>query len=390
MPIRVLTLVDHDLPGIEPGGAQRSVQNVADRLGGDLDVSVAGTLGDGDRRFVRTLRAHVARVPHDVLYLHGLSQRAVLVPLAMRRAGLLPSTPVVIAPRGALAAAAGTGRASALDDHSAVRRARARAFVQLVRASGLTDDVLWHAMTPYECDDIVRLFGTSVRVRVAPDVPAVTPPTVPDAPMRRQKIAGEIRIGLVARVCRGSNIRAVLPIVESLRGRRVTLDVYGPITDVGYWRACERAIAMLAPHVAVRAHGNLPAAITSRVWTSHHVCLVPTDGDRFGHTLLDALSAGCPVVAGDRAPWRDLEYHGVGWDLPLDAPRRFGAALQRVTDMGDGEFREWSDRAAAFSSARRADPAALDATLALFQEATATTRVAVPAVQGAARPALAA
>lgn len=381
MPIRVLTLLDHDTAGAEPGASLRSVQNMAERLVGELDIRVASAPWGGRGSLPHAVRALVAGTPHDVLYLHGFAWRSVIAPLVLRRAGLVATGPVVVAPRGAFSNHTARGA------RARTRGGRTRARV--TRASGIVDDVLWHAASAHECDDIVQAFGTSARVCVAADVAAVADAGGFDATRRREKQSGELRIGLVARVDRDSNILAALRLIEPLRGRRITLDVYGPIVDVSYWRACERAIAALPSNVAVRAHGELPEAARAHIWASHHVCLVPTDGDLARHTLMDALSAGCPVIAGSRAPWRDLEYTGVGWDLPLDAPERFRAALQRVADMPDGEFREWSVRAAAFARERRAESAAIEATLALFHEAAGHRR-SEPAARPTSHPALAA
>ncbi|HEY0777080.1 MAG TPA: glycosyltransferase [Gemmatirosa sp.] len=375
MPIRILTLLDDDANGGDAAGRSRALDNVAQQLGGDLDVHVVER-GNQDTRQV--LRDAIATTPHDVLYLFGLAPRRITAVLALQRLGLVPPAPVVVAPDGTIRAGGGA--------QSALRRG----YLRAIRRSGVLRDVLWHASGARECDDLVQVLGTTARVRIAP--PLVGNTAAVDAARnerRRDKRVGELRIGVVARIDRESNVLAAIAMAGALRGR-VTLDVYGAVADAGYWRACEQAIVALPADVVVRAHGPLPAAIAARVWASHHVCLVPSDGERATHVLHDALSAGCPVIVGDRAPWRDLEAQGIGWDLPISAPARFRAALQRCADMTQDELGEWGMRAAAYARARRDDAAVPDATVALFREAVADARIGAATTPAAARPALAA
>ncbi len=77
----------------------------------------------------------------------------------------------------------------------------------------------------------------------------------------------------------------------------------------------------------------------------HDLFFLPTLGENFGHVILEALCAGCPVLISDQTPWRGLEEKGVGWDLSLSKPEMFREVLQRCVDMNDEEYMKWSERA---------------------------------------------
>ena len=77
----------------------------------------------------------------------------------------------------------------------------------------------------------------------------------------------------------------------------------------------------------------------------HDLFFLPTLGENFGHVILEAFCAGCPVLISDQTPWRDLQGKGIGWDLPLDRPDLFQDVLQNCVDMNSLEYVKWSDRA---------------------------------------------
>ena len=112
-----------------------------------------------------------------------------------------------------------------------------------------------------------------------------------------------------------------------------------------------------------------PWAWTTSALSSRKVTcfLFPTGGENFGHVILEALCAGCPVLVSDQTPWRDLEAKGVGWDYPLDEPQRFRSTIDELVGMGDAEFQRRARSAAAFGRSIASDPRTEDATRDLFR-----------------------
>ncbi len=75
------------------------------------------------------------------------------------------------------------------------------------------------------------------------------------------------------------------------------------------------------------------------------------------------------MLISDQTPWRDLQSKGVGWDLPLEQPERFRAALQRCINMNSQEYRTWSQRARAFGIEQARDQIIVDPYRKLFDYA---------------------
>lgn len=415
----VLALMDYYLPGVRAGGPVRSVQHLGERLGEavavrvltrDRDVGDAapypGT-GPGwhERGPLRVrylppgalgpagLARAIRETPHDVLYLNSLfSPRFSILPLLLRRVGRLPRRPVVLAPRGELhpgALGGGWGPgvprplARALPPPRAVKK---HLYLGACRAAGLLRGVLWQASSPEEARDIRRHAGAGARIMVAPDLGPL-PPAAPPPP--RQKEPGRLRVLFLSRIVPKKNLHGA---IEILRGvdAQVELEIHGPAEDAAYWQSCRRALETLAPNVRAAYRGPVAHAEVPGVLRRSHVLLLPTRGENFGHVILEALVEGCPVLVSDQTPWRGLAARGAGWDLPLDRPEAFCAALERCAAMDAAEYDRLSRGAAEYGRRVAADPGPERENAALFRAAAAEAPARRPTDDGGPRPTAAA
>jgi glycosyltransferase involved in cell wall biosynthesis len=85
------------------------------------------------------------------------------------------------------------------------------------------------------------------------------------------------------------------------------------------------------------------------VLASHDLFFLPTRGENFGHAILEALSAGLPVLISDQTPWGNLEREGAGWALSLDNTKRFAEKVDQVAAMQEPEHAETRARALRFA-----------------------------------------
>jgi glycosyltransferase involved in cell wall biosynthesis len=86
-----------------------------------------------------------------------------------------------------------------------------------------------------------------------------------------------------------------------------------------------------------------------QVLQEHHLFVLPTFGENFGHAIFEALLAGKPVLISDKTPWLGLEKKKLGHDLPLESAG-FDRALRFYASMDQAAYDEWSK--AAWSYAR--------------------------------------
>jgi glycosyltransferase involved in cell wall biosynthesis len=301
-------------------------------------------------RLIRVLRG----TPHDVLYLNSLfSIPFSLVPQLLRRFGLIPRRPLVIAPRGELDANALSLKAS-----------RKRIYLSLVHLLGLLKDAVWHAATDDEAAAIHRTFGRSARVLVARDI---SEPPGPPSP-RPAKTPGSLDIVFLSRISPMKNLDFAIEVLRGVRGQ-VRFNIYGPIEDSAYWAACRRVADGLPGNVTVEYKGIAAPHEVAAIVAGHHLYFLPTRGESFGHAIAEALVAGCPVLISDRTPWRELESRHAGWDLPLSEPQRFAAAIERCVGMSAEELAVWSAGATALGREFAQDPTLDAAYRGLFRTA---------------------
>lgn len=351
------------LPGYRAGGPIRSISNLLEELSGDFAFKVVtrerDLAGDapypgiepdrwsrrgaidvlylsppklGTRRMIR----EIGGIEFDLIYLNSFfSFRFSILPLVMLRLGLIPSKPVVLAPRGEFSPGA-----------LGIRGWKKRLFIFLASLIRLHRRITWHATSPDEIDDIRRVFGQGATVVGAPNL--VRPIRPEPKRARREKQPGTLTIAFLSRISPKKNLDFALKTLRGV-GAAVTLDICGPVCDRGYWRKCRKIIASLPENIKVLYHGELPYPETREFLSRRDIFYLPTRGENFGHAVWEALSAGCPALVSDLTPWRGLEEKGAGWDLPLARPDLFEAVLRRAAAMNDTELEEWSRRAGDFA-----------------------------------------
>lgn len=375
---RVLVVLDYFLPGFKGGGSVRTVANIVERLGDEFDFHVVTRDRDiGDpapyrgiepgwtRRSgyrVRYLAPEeitpwgVARAVrpwrYDLLYLNSLFSTINVLFLLLRRSGRIPSTPVVLAPRGELA-----------EQALALKATKKTVYLTAVRRLGMVRGINWQASNEEEEADIQRSFGGPVTV--AMDVPptgeTADHPTPPKTP-------GTARFVFLSRLDRKKNLAMAIELVAAAAGD-VLLDIYGNRYDEPYCRRCETLIAELPGGARCSFKGPLAHEDVLATLSGYHFFLLPTLNENFGHVILEALSAGLPLLISDQTPWVALERRGIGFELPLDDRSAFDAGMRRCIDMDESSYRRMSESAVAAARACMRDESPLHQTRRLLRSA---------------------
>ena len=379
--MRILGFVDYYLPGYLAGGPVRTISAMVDTLGREFGFWILTRNHDLGSSTPYDLRPHewhpvggasvmylpaseltpryllriVRQVKPDVIYLNSaVSPRFALLPLALRRLGLLGATPFVLAPRGQFAPAA-----------LEIKARKKAAFFLAARASGLYRGVLWHASQETEAEAIRARLGRHTDVRVAPNLVVAGADGDPASSL---KVPGTLRVCFLGRVSAMKRPEAAFEILAGVSGT-IEFDVYGPLEDARLVARCKAIAATYRATTTVRWHGAVPPDELAPLLGSHHVMLLPTAGENFGHAILESLRAGCPVLISDRTPWRDLEQKRAGWDVPLEDTERFVRILQRLVDMDHAEWSRWSAGAREASAAFLREGDRVERSKALFYEA---------------------
>ncbi len=384
---KILVLLGCYLPGFNSGGPVRTVSCMVEALAPYFDWKLVTLNHDAGSKEVYTSvrtqewnqvgRGHVYYIPRwtmatiarvvrqvkpDILYLNGFFSTSSITALLARRRGMLPSVPIVVATRGDMAGGA-----------LGLKSAKKRSYMHLARFAQLYKDLLWHASSGREKEEMLRQlepFGvTPEMIRVAPDLGfgyEMRPIQKPE------KHPGAARFVTLGRVVRMKNPLFALDRLAELNGD-ISFDVFGPAQDAEFWSECQHRIASLPSNLSVRLHGALEPDRVLEELSQRHFFLLPTLGENYGHVIIEGAAAGCPVVISNRTQWLGLEQQGVGWDIALDDVARWRQVLQTCVDMPEQEYRKMSQKSTEFGRAIMHSRENLEANVELFRQALASS-----------------
>jgi glycosyltransferase involved in cell wall biosynthesis len=190
----------------------------------------------------------------------------------------------------------------------------------------------FHATDKTEQSDVQKYFG-KVKITLAFNFPG----GIKDYPGSIVKKENELSVIFIGRLHPVKNLDFLLRALQPVKGN-VLLTIVGNAEDEGYVNNCKEIVKGFPPNLQVRFAGEIPNNQLGKIITQYHIFALPTQGENFGHAIFEALSAGKPVLISDQTPWRHLEKAKAGWDLSLQQPEQFTAALQRAVDLDQAQY----------------------------------------------------
>jgi glycosyltransferase involved in cell wall biosynthesis len=377
---KVLVLVDWYLPGYKAGGPIQSVANMVSALGHLVDFSIITfntDLGeaspypgievnkwtkapDGTRIFYfskeafnfKSLKLLLRSETYDTLYLNSaFSTKLTLTPLFILKY-LKQRAKIVLAPRGMLGP-------EALE----IKSTKKRIFLSLARLINLYGNVIWHASTTLEVEEIKRVFGDSAKIHIALNLSARNRLAL----TAKEKKIKEARFVYMARVSPKKNLPAVLKAMNLLpKDLKVVFDIYGSNEDPDYWQECEALIRAAPVHVNISYKGGIQHSEVAKTLSQYDFGVLYTKNENFGHTIVEYLSVGLPVVISDKTPWNGLEEKCIGWNAPIADENSLLAAIMAACQMDQKTYDIWSRTAFEFASGITNNKKAVDDNAALF------------------------
>lgn len=347
--LHVGLFIDWYLPGYRAGGPIQSMANLVAHLSSDFRFSVItrdtdytqttpmpnivsnawNVLDNGTRVYYfsaqalsySSILALVQAEGFDAVYVNGIFS----LPFShwpLKAAAAAGVAHRVIGARGMLAPGA-----------LAQKALKKRLFLLYVRYAALFRGCVFHATNPVEKEQIGTWFpGWPVRV-----AGNLSKPVGEHLPEHSSKAAESLHLVSVARIAPEKNLAFALQCMVDA-AFPVSLSIYGPVYDEAYWQHCLELIKKLPSGSTAHYCGSLPPSEVAGVLAKHDALFLPTLGENFGHIVLEAFQEGVPVLISNRTPWRNLQDQQAGWDLPLESPQEFTAALRSLYSMGQHEY----------------------------------------------------
>ena len=269
-----------------------------------------------DEHTFKIITRLIEDVEPDVIYQNSFFSIDHLLPVLVYKKKH-KNVKVIVAPRGEF-----------YPERLKVGKLKKTVYSKLFRYSGLLKDVYFQGTGQEECmqekvflgipdDHLMNIQNISL--------------TVKGLHGSIEKKANELKLVYIARIHPTKN---TLKAIEWLRGLsgNVQYDIYGSIEDEIYWKQCQDAIAILPQNIIVRYKGVIEHDQVASTIAGYHVYYMPTTGENFGHSIVEAMIMGKPVVISDQTPWTDVNDNG-GFAISLNDEKAFISALDELVEM---------------------------------------------------------
>ncbi len=282
----------------------------------------------------RRLKDIIKKIDPDFIYLNSIfSIFFAIQPLIIKWLGIYKNK-LIIAPRGML--------------HKGALRYKSikkKIFIVLFRIIGLHRNITFQATDNQEEKDIYLHFGKETKVCLIPNISDLSQPVFQPS----LKVKNQISILFCSRISPKKNLLFLLKVLEKV-SVNVKLSIVGPVQDKIYWDKCRKRISQLPANIQIEFKGEIPHKLVKIEIVNHNLFCLPTLGENFGHSIIEAFINGRPALISTNTPWRDLKKKRMGWDIPLDKPDQYVIALETFALMEQKEFSEWSLNAWIFAN----------------------------------------
>ena len=351
---RICLTIDWYLPGTHSGGPVRSVANLVAAMP-DVDFYVITRNTDycNSKPYVgiqpnvwiqivpnvRVCYLDVSQISKQkiqdlilesgaqTLYISGIYSRAFSQwPVSIGKALKLKT---VVAARGMLSPHA-----------LAVKPLKKYLFLSLMRWLNAYGHVQFHATSAQEAADIRKVLGAATNVQVLPNLgrnEETNPRPIAKAPQ-------SLKLVTIGRIAPEKGTLVGLKALQDVEGK-VTLDLFGMAYNATYWQECQQVIAGLPSNIQVSYHGPCPSEEVAEKIAAAHALLLPSEGENYGHAIVESLAQGRPVLISKHTPWQHLATHQAGWDISATG---LPSAIQSLIDMDQQTYQSWSEGAKAF------------------------------------------
>lgn len=274
----------------------------------------------GQHSFANITRL-IEQVQPDVIYQNSFFSWDDLYPVLQFKKKH-PNVKVLVAPRGEF-----------YPERLQVGHFKKTVYCKLLHFSGLLKDVYFQGTGQDECQQCHKLLGIpeSYLLNIQ-NLSVVGKP----AKSRIEKQPGQLRLVYIARVHPTKNILNAIRWLGSVKGQ-VDFDIYGPIEGEEHWHQCQAAIAALPANIRVSYKGMVDHDQVADVISKYHGYYMPTTGENFGHSIVESLLVGRPVIISDQTPWTDVDGVG-GYAHSLTQPEEFPVAVEALCAMEQADY----------------------------------------------------
>ncbi|MDN7244682.1 glycosyltransferase [Planococcus shenhongbingii] len=346
---RILIVTELYVPGFKGGGPIKTIKNIVDSFEKKYDFLILTSdrdLGDSisypniiPNRIISN-RSHkilytspkkqnlfffkkYLENEYDAIYINSFFSKFTILILLLVKLRLLKSKKVIVAPRGELAS-------SALK----FKKNKKYIYLKLSDFFGLYNKVFFQATSKEELKSINKMINLKgKKTYLVSNLAGVSNDNNSSA-----KLKDHLSIIYISRIHPIKNLLFIIEILSELTNLNISLDIYGPIEDKKYYEECEKKIHKLPANIVVNYKGSLEQTKVQKTISNYNLFFLPTLGENFGHTIVEALLTLTPVLISDQTPWNEVSNLGAGKAISLKDKESFIDYIKYLSSMDQLEF----------------------------------------------------
>lgn len=346
----ILIFIDWFYPAYKAGGPVKSVFNLVQVLQKEYQFSIVTSNCDidGEELAVPTnewttfqeipiiylsteqqketvYRQIFSEINPDFIYYNSLfSKEFTLTPYQLFKKKTVKQ---IIAPRGML----GKGALS-------IKPLKKKAFLKVAKLLLFEkNNTYWHATSAEESEEIKMAFGNKAKVKVAQNLSS----TIVKRGTVEKKVC-KLKLVFLSRLAEKKNLLFVLELLSQIKEvEGISMDIYGPIEEKKYWEKCN---ILIEKDKRINYKGVLAPHEIAPTLQQYHFYILPTLHENYGHSIVEALVAGVPIIISENTPWRNLKVKGIGADISLEDLELWKDYLNKMLGIDQTEYEKMVER----------------------------------------------
>jgi glycosyltransferase involved in cell wall biosynthesis len=226
----------------------------------------------------------------------------------------------------------------------AVKSFKKLLFLSFMRWMNAYSHVHFHATSEVEAMDIETVIGKRAKISVLANVARQETNNIKGI----TKEQGSVKLVSIGRIAPEKGTLHGLQALKDIQGT-VEFDLYGTCYDFEYWNQCEQLIKQLPKNIVVRYQGVCKSEEVPAKLEAAHALLLPSEGENYGHAIVESFAKARPVIISKHTPWKSLTNFQAGWDVDHN---ELSKVIQALVSMNNDEYQTWSKGAYVFAQKR--------------------------------------
>lgn len=242
----------------------------------------------------------------------------------LKKIGFIKNAKILLCPRGEL-----------LTEILNTKRVKKIFFLKIVRLIGLYDSIYFHSTNDLEKKSIYQIFPKAdEKIFVAGMIPSCNDN---NNFFDNNKSSDEIlKIVYLSRISRSKNLHLILDVLNNI-SYNVSIDIYGFVEDEDYFSNIILKSEKLPKNIRFNYLGSVDKNKVNEVLPKYDLFMLMSDGENYGHAIVESLLAGVPVLISNNTPWVKLSELGLGWEFSLQDLKAFENCINDLCNKSTNE-----------------------------------------------------